>query len=58
MSYPIQASFTRSDMLPNRPNMLPNRPNTRVWFDRVQARPAFTRALEKRGEPIIKSVPK
>lgn len=51
MSYPIQASFTRADMLPNRPN-------TRAWLDRVQARPAFTRALEKGGEPIIKSVPK
>ncbi len=46
MSYPIQASFARADMLPDRPN-------TRAWLDRVQSRPAFLKALEAGGEPIM-----
>ena len=46
MSYPIQASYARADMLPERPN-------TKAWLERVQARPAFVRALEKGGEPIM-----
>ena len=51
MSYPIQASFARADMLPDRPN-------TQAWLDRVQSRPAFKTALEKGGEPIMTAVPK
>ncbi len=51
MSYPIQASFSRADMLPDRPN-------TQAWLDRVQSRPAFKKALEKGGEPIMTAVPK
>ena len=51
MSYPVQASFTRA-------GMLPGRPHTQAWLDRVQARPAFQRALEKGGEPIMTAVPK
>ncbi len=50
MSYPVQASFARADMLPDRPN-------TRAWLDRVQARPAFQRALDKGGKPIMNAVP-
>ena len=47
MSYPIQASFVRA-------NLLPGRPNTKAWLERVQSRPAFMTALEKGGEPIMK----
>jgi len=50
MSYPVQASFARADMLPDRPN-------TQAWLDRVQSRPAFQRALEKGGEPIMTGTP-
>ncbi|MBR59273.1 MAG: glutathione S-transferase [Myxococcales bacterium] len=50
MSYPIQASFARADMLPDRPN-------TKAWLDRVQSRPAFQRALKKGGEPIMTGTP-
>ena len=46
MSYPVQASFLRADMLPERPN-------TRAWLDRVQARAAFQKALEVGGEPVM-----
>ena len=46
MSYPIQASFARTDMLPERPH-------TRAWLERVQSRPAFLKALEVGGEPIM-----
>ena len=51
MSYPIQASFARAEMLPNRPN-------TKAWLDRVEARPAFQKAREKGGEPIMTAMPK
>ena len=51
MSYPIQASFTRADMLPARPN-------TSAWLERVQSRPAFLKAIEKGGEPIMTSAPR
>ena len=51
MSYPIQASFARADMLPARPN-------TSAWLERVQSRPAFLKALEKGGEPIMSSTPR
>ena len=51
MSYPVQASFARADMLPDRPN-------TQAWLERVQSRPAFKKALEKGGEPIMTAVPK
>ena len=51
MSYPIQASFARAEMLPDRPN-------TQAWLDRVQSRPAFIKALEKGGEPIMTRIPK
>ena len=44
MSYVVEASFARSG--------LGERPNTRTWLDRVQARPAYQRALEK-GGPVI-----
>ena len=46
MVYPIQASFVRAELLPDRPN-------TQAWLDRVQARPAFARALEKGGELLM-----
>ena len=49
MSYPVQASFARSDMLPDRPN-------TKAWLDRVQSRPAFLRALQKGGKPIMTAI--
>ena len=51
MSYPVQASFARAEMLPNRPN-------TKAWLDRVEARPAFQKAREKGGEPIMTAMPK
>ena len=38
--------------------MLPNRPNTKAWLDRVEARPAFQKAREKGGEPIMTAMPK
>jgi len=51
MSYPVQASFARADMLPERPN-------TKAWLERVQSRPAFQRALDKGGEPIMTKTPR
>ncbi len=51
MSYPVQASFARA-------GVLPNRPNTRAWLDRVEARPAFKKAFELGGEPIMTTMPK
>ena len=51
MSYPVQASFARADLLPVRPN-------TRAWLERVQSRPAFLKALEQGGEPIMRSTPR
>ena len=51
MSYPIQASFARADMLPDRPH-------TKAWLARVQSRSAFLKALEKGGEPIMTTIPK
>ena len=51
MSYPVQASFARQDLLPNRPY-------TRAWLDRVEARPAFKKAFELGGEPIMTTMPK
>ena len=51
MSYPIQASFARAEMLPDRPN-------TRAWLERVESRPAFKRAVDKGGQPIMTHIPK
>lgn len=51
MSYPIQASFARAEMLPDRPN-------TRAWLERVESRPAFKRAVDKGGQPIMTQIPK
>ncbi|MBX3230781.1 MAG: glutathione S-transferase [Labilithrix sp.] len=45
MSYPVEGSFVRSD--------LGDRPKTRAWLDRVQARPAYQRALEKGGPMFV-----
>lgn len=45
MSYPIEASFARG-------GLEEERPSTRRWLDRVRARPAYQRALEK-GGPVI-----
>ena len=50
MSFPIQASFARA-------GVLPERPHTRAWLNRVEARPAYQRALEKGGPPIMTSGP-
>lgn len=50
MSYPIQASFARDDLLPERPK-------TKAWLKRVETRQAFKKALEKGGEPILKTTP-
>lgn len=50
MSYPIQASFVRSDVFPNRPF-------TQAWLDRVQSRSAYQQALIKGGAPIMSKVP-
>ena len=50
MSYPVQASFVRGDLLPERPN-------TRAWLDRVEARGAFKRAVERGGEPMMTHTP-
>ena len=47
MSYVIEASFARGGG--------DERPNTRKWLDRVQARPAYQRALDK-GGPVIPGV--
>jgi len=44
MSYPIEASFARGS--------IGERPNTAKWLERVHARPAYQRALEK-GGPVI-----
>ena len=44
MSYPIEASFARGG--------LPERPKTRAWLDKVHARPAYQRGLEK-GGPVM-----
>lgn len=43
MSYPIEAHAGRGDGA--------DRPNTRAWLERVHARPAYKRALE-RGGPV------
>ena len=51
MSYPVQASFARG-------HLLPDRPNTKAWLDRVQSRPSFIKALEKGGEPIMSTIPR
>lgn len=51
MSYPVQASFSYD-------HVFPDRPHTRAWLDRVQARPAFVRAVEKGGPPIMTKIPK
>lgn len=45
MSYAIEGSFARADPRDHRPN-------TRAWLDKVQARPAYKRALEK-GGPVM-----
>ncbi|MBT6176905.1 MAG: glutathione S-transferase [Deltaproteobacteria bacterium] len=50
MSYPIQASFARA-------GMLPDRPNTSGWLKRVESREAFKKAVEKGGEPILTTMP-
>jgi glutathione S-transferase len=50
MSYPIQASFARA-------GMLPDRPNTASWLKRVESRAAFKKAVEKGGEPILTTMP-
>ncbi|HVH42804.1 MAG TPA: glutathione S-transferase, partial [Labilithrix sp.] len=44
MSYPIEAHQTRGDGR--------HRPNTKAWLERVLARPAYQRALE-RGGPVM-----
>lgn len=44
MSYPVEASFVRGG--------LGERPRTRAWLDKVQARPAYQRGLEK-GGPVM-----
>ncbi|MCB9759688.1 MAG: glutathione S-transferase [Alphaproteobacteria bacterium] len=41
MSYPVQAGMGRADA--------GSRPNVRAWLDRVTARPAYHRAVEKGG---------
>ena len=50
MSYPIQASFIRADILEDRPH-------TQAWLDRVQSRPAFQKALTKGGPPVMTTTP-
>jgi glutathione S-transferase len=50
MSYPIQASFLRADILPERPN-------TQAWLRRVESRAAYKKAVEKGGEPMLRSTP-
>ena len=50
MSYPIQASFARA-------GMLPERPNTQAWLKRVETRKAYKKAVEKGGEPILTKGP-
>jgi glutathione S-transferase len=44
MSYPIEANQWRGDGA--------RRPNTQAWLDRVHARPAYRRAIE-RGGPVM-----
>jgi len=44
MSYPVEAHAVRGDR--------EERPNTKAWLERVRARPAYKRALE-RGGPVI-----
>ena len=48
MSYPVQGSFVRGEELPERPA-------TRAWLSRVQSRPAYQRALERGGPPMMPS---
>mgnify|MGYP002629538532 CR=1 FL=1 len=50
MSYPIQGSFVRGDRLPERPH-------TVAWLQRMESRPAYQRALEKGGEPMLRRTP-
>jgi glutathione S-transferase len=45
MCYPVEGIFARSDGT--------ERPNTKAWLDRVRARPAYQRALEKGGPVMI-----
>lgn len=47
MSYAIEASLARGGI-----RGLGERPNTQRWLERVRARPAYQRALEK-GGPVI-----
>ena len=51
MSFPIQASFARA-------GVLPERPFSQAWLKRVESRPAYQRALEKGGPPIMKTLPR
>lgn len=44
MSYPIAAHAARGDGF--------SRPNTHAWFERVRARPAYQKAIE-RGGPVL-----
>jgi glutathione S-transferase len=50
MSYPIQASFARGELVPQRPK-------TRAWLKRVESRSAFKKAVEKGGEPVLRAKP-
>ncbi|MFT7579810.1 MAG: glutathione S-transferase [Myxococcota bacterium] len=46
MSYPVSAALSRG---------VGGLPNTQVWLDRVTARPAYIRAVEKGGPPHLPS---
>jgi glutathione S-transferase len=49
MSYPVQASLARGDVRGGR-----DYPNVRAYVDRIAARPAWKRAIEKGGEPFLR----
>jgi glutathione S-transferase len=42
MSFPLEAARTRAGLGPSRPNLI-------AWLDRIHARPAYQRALERGG---------
>jgi glutathione S-transferase len=42
LSFPLEAARTRAGLAPSRPNLI-------AWLDRIHARPAYQRALERGG---------
>jgi glutathione S-transferase len=46
LSFPIEAAAARAGLGPTRPRLT-------AWLDRIRARPAYKRALERGGEFVL-----